>query len=189
MLMSGSLPTWFGVGVMAVVLAGPPAVAQPDQQVAVHQTGDVVGPPGPEDLLVAGLMPEEADLAKQGRQVHRHQQLEPGVAEHREQRDARGQQQRQHSDLDRVVAGPPGQQARAADEAAQLGVIAAAGGYPDNGPGHHCPRSTAGPGRVPWSVADWSAGSGIGVKTGVLRGAKAVMGAKVVTGAGGWRTS
>jgi hypothetical protein len=119
-----------GVGVMAVVLAGPPAIAQPDQQVAMHQPGDVVGPPGPEDPLMAGLVPEEADLAKQGRQVHRDQQLEPGIAEQCEQRATQGQQQRQHSDLDRVVAGPPVQQAGgevARTEFAECGAQAAGG--------------------------------------------------------------
>jgi hypothetical protein len=53
---------------------------RPFQEPAPSGTGPpgrVVGPAGPEDLPVPGLVPEEADLAEHRRQVHRHQQLPP----------------------------------------------------------------------------------------------------------------
>src|SRR5258708_5256180 len=44
---------------MAVVLVHPPAVAQPDAQVAEQDAGHVAGPPGAENLPVPGVMAQE----------------------------------------------------------------------------------------------------------------------------------
>ena len=74
------------VGVMPVVLAGPPAEAQPGRQIAAHHPEDVVSPPGAEDLLVTRVMPEETDLGEHHRQEHRGPQLPPRVPEQRERR-------------------------------------------------------------------------------------------------------
>jgi hypothetical protein len=45
-----------GVGVVAVVLGHPPLETHPDQQVGMDQADLVVGPPGAEELPVAGVM-------------------------------------------------------------------------------------------------------------------------------------
>src|SRR5215211_8656000 len=44
-----------GVAVVGVVLGDPPAEADPNQQVGVEEPDQVVGPPGPEELAVAGV--------------------------------------------------------------------------------------------------------------------------------------
>src|SRR5512146_2512021 len=53
-----------GVGVMPVVLAGPPAVADPGAEVSARHAEDGVGPPGAEDLTVPGIVAEEAELGE-----------------------------------------------------------------------------------------------------------------------------
>ena len=58
------------VGVVAVVLGRPPAVAEPDGQVPAQHAEHVVGAPRAEDLVVPGVMAEEAQLAEDHRQVH-----------------------------------------------------------------------------------------------------------------------
>ena len=64
----GVLVLVVGVGVVTVVLVDPPAVAQPDGQVAVQQADHVVGPPGPEDLPVPGVVADEPELGEHERQ-------------------------------------------------------------------------------------------------------------------------
>ena len=118
-----------GVGVVAVVLAHPPPVAQPDGQIAVHQTDQVVGPLGPEDLPVAGVMAEEPDLGEHERQEAGHRELPPRVADQYEACPRRGEKPAGHGDLRRVVAGPPLQQAGGLDSAHQFGEVAAARRY------------------------------------------------------------
>ena len=53
---------------MAVVLVGPPGVAQPDAEVAKQDAGYIAGPPGAEDLPVPGVMAQEPDLGEYHRQ-------------------------------------------------------------------------------------------------------------------------
>src|SRR5271167_1026716 len=53
-----------GVCVMGVVLGNPPAEAQPDQPVRDCQPQQPIGPSGAEDLLVSGIMAEEAQLGE-----------------------------------------------------------------------------------------------------------------------------
>ena len=55
---------------VAVVLADPPAVAQPDAQVAKQDAEDVVGLTGAEDLTVPGIVTQEADLGEHTGQEH-----------------------------------------------------------------------------------------------------------------------
>ena len=91
-----------GVRVVAVVLVDPPAVAEPDAEVAAHDPDDVVGPPGAEDLLVPGVVAEEADLGEHHRQERRDSQLPPGVAHQHERRAPGGGHHRQHQDPEEV---------------------------------------------------------------------------------------
>jgi hypothetical protein len=53
-----------GMSVVAVVLVDPPAVAQSDSQVGVQDANEVVGPCGPEDLPMPGVMADEAELGE-----------------------------------------------------------------------------------------------------------------------------
>jgi hypothetical protein len=55
---------------MAVVPVNPPAVAQPDSQVAEQDAGDVAGPPGAENLPVPGVVAQEPGLGEDHRQEH-----------------------------------------------------------------------------------------------------------------------
>ena len=73
-----------GVRVVPVVLADPPAAAQPDAEVAEQDAGDVAGPPGGENLPVPGVVAQEPDLGEDHRQEHGHRQLPPRVAHHGE---------------------------------------------------------------------------------------------------------
>src|SRR5689334_24165175 len=50
------------VGVVPVVLVHPPTETQPDRQVAIQQSDDVVGPRRSGDLSVPGLVADEAEL-------------------------------------------------------------------------------------------------------------------------------
>jgi hypothetical protein len=119
----GVLARLVGVRVVPVVLPGPPPEAQADQQVAVYQADHVVGPAGAEDLPVAGLVAEEADLAEDRREVDRDRHLVPGVAQNGEGGPSPGEQDRQDGDLDGVVARPPVHQALPPDPAAQLSEV------------------------------------------------------------------
>jgi hypothetical protein len=65
------------VGVMPVVLAGPPVVADPGAEVAARDAQDGVGLPGTEDLAVRGIVAKEAKLGEDDRQEHRVRQLPP----------------------------------------------------------------------------------------------------------------
>jgi hypothetical protein len=56
-----------GVGVVPVVLGRPPAVAEPDQQIAVDAADQVVGALGPGDLAVPSVMPDEPGLGEHDR--------------------------------------------------------------------------------------------------------------------------
>jgi hypothetical protein len=115
-----------GVRVMAVVLADPPAVAQPDAQVAEQDAGDIVGPPGAEDLAVPGVMAQEPDLGEDHRQERGHRELPPRVAQQNEYGPSGGQQPDGDRDLPDVVARPPVQQPGLPDLPGQLRVLAAA---------------------------------------------------------------
>ena len=66
-----------GVSVMAVVLADPPAVAQPDGEIANQDAEDVAGPPGAGDLPVAGVVAQKPGLGEHDCQERGHSQLPP----------------------------------------------------------------------------------------------------------------
>src|SRR6266496_5998835 len=95
---------------MAVVLVHPPAVAQPDAQVAEQDAGDVAGPPGAENLPVPGVVAQEPDLGEDHRQERGNRELPPRVARHDEDGPSGGQQPDGEGDLPGVVARPPIQQ-------------------------------------------------------------------------------
>jgi hypothetical protein len=63
--------------VVAVVLAGPPAVAQSDAQIAEQDARDAAGPPGAEDLPVPGIVSQEPDLGEDHRQERGYRELPP----------------------------------------------------------------------------------------------------------------
>src|SRR5260370_1268570 len=111
---------------MAVVLVDPPAVAQPDAQVAEQDAGYIVGPPGAENLPVPGVVAQEPDLGEDHRQEHGHRQLPPRVARHDKTGPSGGQQPDRDRDLPGVAARPPLQQTRFLDLPGQLRVLAAA---------------------------------------------------------------
>ena len=68
-----------GVGVVPVVLAHPPPVADTGDR-TVHVADQIVAPARGEDLPVAGIVPDERELGEHHREVHPGQQLPPGVA-------------------------------------------------------------------------------------------------------------
>ena len=115
-----------GVGVMPVVLAGPPAKAQADAEIPARQPEEVIGLPGAEDLLVARVMAEEAELAEHHGQEDRDPQLPPRITDQRERRPAGHQCRRGDRDLRGVIAQPPVQQTRLPDLPRQHRVLAAA---------------------------------------------------------------
>jgi hypothetical protein len=95
-----------GVGVVAAVFVDPPAEGQPDEQVAVQEPEQVVGPAAGEDLPVAGVVTQERNLGERDRQESGDQQLIPGPAEQAEDDPARREQPDGDRDLRRVVAEP-----------------------------------------------------------------------------------
>jgi len=52
------------MGVMRAVLGDPPAEAHPDQDIAHRQPEESVRPPGAKDLVMAGVVPDEAELCE-----------------------------------------------------------------------------------------------------------------------------
>jgi hypothetical protein len=62
---------------MAVVLAGPPAVAQPDAEIANQDAEEVADPPGAGDLPVPGVVAHEPGLGEHDRQERGDRQLPP----------------------------------------------------------------------------------------------------------------
>jgi hypothetical protein len=98
------------VGVVAVVLVDPPAERQPNREVAVQQPDQPVGPTGPEDLPVAGVMAEEPGLGEDHGQVPGGGQLPPRIAQQHEDRPPGDDQQRIDGDFRRVVSRVPVEQ-------------------------------------------------------------------------------
>jgi hypothetical protein len=101
--------------VVTVVLADPPAGADPDKQVADDQADAVVGPPGAEHLPVAGVVRHEPELRKHDGEEHGGGQLPPRVPKHEERGPSDGQRQRLQADPDDVPSGSPLQQPRLLD--------------------------------------------------------------------------
>ena len=114
-----------GVGVVAVVLLDPPAVAQPDQQVRAHQAQQVVVAPGTEHLPMACVVAEEAELDEHDRQERRDHQLPPRRPEQGEHRPPHRKQRHGEGDPGTVVAGAPIQQPGRTHQPGQLGVVTA----------------------------------------------------------------
>ena len=66
-----------GVGVMAAVLGDPPAVAEPDAEIAVQNAEDVTDLPGAGDLPVPGVVAQEPGLSEHDGQECGYGQLPP----------------------------------------------------------------------------------------------------------------
>jgi hypothetical protein len=123
--MSGSRVDVVGVGVVAVVLLDPPAVAQPDQQVRAEDAQQVVVASGAEHLPMACVVAEEAELDEHDRQERRDHQLPPRRPEPDEHRPTRREQRHGEGDPCPVVAEAPIQQPFRTHQPQQLGVLTA----------------------------------------------------------------
>jgi hypothetical protein len=113
-----------GVAVVVIVLGHPPAEAHPNQQVGVEEADQVVGPPGPEELPVAGVVADEGELGEHHRQIGGGAQLPPRRPQDGEGYRPGGQQGQVEADLGGVPAAAAVQQAGLLDLARQLGVLA-----------------------------------------------------------------
>jgi hypothetical protein len=113
-----------GMGMMAVVLGDPPAVAEPNQQIAMNPADQAVRTLRAADLAMPGVVPDEAGLGEHHRQEDRDQHLPPRPPEHGEHSPADGQQHQVQADLEAVVDRPPPQQAGPLHHPRQLGVVA-----------------------------------------------------------------
>jgi hypothetical protein len=63
------------------VLVHPPAVTEPDEQIAREQAEQVVVALGPRDLLVPAVVAEEGDLGERDAEYRGGDRLVPGVAD------------------------------------------------------------------------------------------------------------
>jgi hypothetical protein len=84
------------MAVVQGVLVHPPAVAQADTEVGHQHSEPVVPPPAPEDLLMAGIVAEEAELREDDRKIARDNQLPPRLTEPDQRRDAGREHGAQH---------------------------------------------------------------------------------------------
>ncbi len=117
-----------GVGVVPVVLGLPPAEAEPGQQVGHEQPDQVVVASLGEDLVVSGIVADEAELGEHEGQAHGHDQVPPAVA-HQDGRDPEEDQRgEQGGDLHRVVGPTTAQQPLVAHLPGELGEVLAVGG-------------------------------------------------------------
>ena len=112
------------LGVVARVLALPPAVAHPGVQVGDHQAGPLVPPAGREDLPVRGVVAQEHHLTEQDRQDDGGDELPPRGAEPHERHHRQRQQGRQHGEPGPVVAVPAAHQTRLLHHPVQGGEVA-----------------------------------------------------------------
>jgi hypothetical protein len=99
-----------GMGMTAVVLGDPPAVAEPNQEIAVNPADQAVRTLGAGDLAMPGVVPDEASLGEHHRQEDRDHHL-PRLPEHGERSPAGVQQHQVQADLEAVVDWPPPEQA------------------------------------------------------------------------------
>jgi hypothetical protein len=143
------------VGVVAVVLAGPPAVAESGGQVAAQDAEDIVGAPCAEDLPVPGVVAKECDLGEGHGQEHGGAELPPRVPEDGERCPSGRERQRGERDLPGVITQPAIQQARLPHTTGQHRVLAAAPGGLGTpaGAGLHNRGSVHRRGSSGWSVA------------------------------------
>src|ERR1700691_2966992 len=100
---------------MPVVLIDPPAVAQPDAQIAEHQAQDVADPLEPGDLIVTSVVAQEANLGEYHGEEHGHGKLPPRVTHHDEGGPADSQQKDGRGDPPGVTPWSPFHQARLPD--------------------------------------------------------------------------
>ncbi len=118
--MSGSRPELVGMGVMGIVLGHPPAEAHSDQPVPDPQPEQAIGPPGLEDLPVARIVTEEAELGGDDPEEHRDAERGPRVAEEEEPDPSRDERGDREDDLDPVVAEPAFEEPRRSEVHGQV---------------------------------------------------------------------
>src|SRR5215472_12060839 len=105
------------VRVMAVVLAHPPAVAEPDPEIAEQNAQDIADPSGSADLAMPRIVAEEAELGKHDREIDGNRQLPPGVTHQQEYGPASEEQPQTDRD-------PPSVMSRAQIKQARLPYLA-----------------------------------------------------------------
>jgi hypothetical protein len=99
------------VGVVTVVLSQPPAIAQPGEEPRDHPRGPFVPAVRGEDLVVCGIVSQEAELGEHDRQRRGEHELEPRVAKEHEDNPDRDERRNQSDDLEPVVGIAPLEQA------------------------------------------------------------------------------
>ncbi len=100
----GVTPRLIGVRVMGAVLRDPPAEAHPDQHVADRKPEQPVGPAGAKDLLVPGVMTDEAQLGEHQSKKGGDAERGPGVAEQHQPGEPGAERCNGQRDLEAVVA-------------------------------------------------------------------------------------
>jgi len=95
-----------GMRMVSIVLGHPPAKAQPDERVGHDEPEHLIAPARAENLVVPGIMADEAQLGEH----HPHQwgdgEGQPRVADHDEQGPSGEEGEDRQGDLHPVVAGP-----------------------------------------------------------------------------------
>jgi hypothetical protein len=105
------------VGVVPVVLADPPAVAEPDQDVAQHLTEQVVGAAAGEHLLVPAVVAEERHLGEHDPEGNRGEHLPPRITDLPHRSPGQDVTEQGHGDADGVGRRPSVEQAGGTDPA------------------------------------------------------------------------
>ena len=145
-----------GVGVVAVVLAHPPAVAHTQQGVPGQEPDSVVEPGAREHLVVPGVVQLEPELARNPAQGHRVENQQPWVVHDGEEKQAGRQHQRVGDDNHRVVARLLPEQPGKQDLALEASVVSrclwgrADAGAQHQRPVHHARRCHGQ--LVPWAA-------------------------------------
>jgi hypothetical protein len=100
-----------GVRMVSVVLGHPPAKAQPDERVRHGKAEHVIVPARAENLVVPGIVADEAQLREHHPQQWGDGEGRPRVADHDEKGPASEEGEDRQGDLHPVVAGPAVEQA------------------------------------------------------------------------------
>ena len=126
---------------MPAVLIHPPAVTQPDEQIAGEHPDRVVAAARTTHLLVAAVMAEERHLGEHHPHRRGHDHLVPGPAHHGEYPPQCGERQPGHGDPRRVVTTATIQQPRGTHLPAQAGEITTSSHVDSTG--HHSSLRTS----------------------------------------------
>src|SRR5215213_1894300 len=102
---------------MPIVLASPPSIADPDEQVRQHEADPVVPFAGLEHLTVRRVVPEEGDLRHQHGEHDRRNELPPAVTDPDECSDPGGKGNYRPDELGPVIAVAAAHQTHVVDAA------------------------------------------------------------------------